>query len=214
MDPFRTPLLTARDAARHLQMPESTLDAWIASTNGRPSLIHAVTPERRGWARLPFVAVIEAYVLRSLRELGASMDEVRQAAAIVRDEFDDEYALASKRIASDGIDLFVRLADDSLLQVKTQQLGIREVLDGFLRYVSWDDQGRPTRLQLAQYPDEAAVVLDPRFGWGSPVLAHSKVPVDSVLQLWRSGEPMAEVAAEYRLTTDVVERVLRAASAA
>lgn len=214
MDRKNTPLLTAREAARHLRMPESTLDAWIIAKPGQPSLIHAVSPERRGWPRLPFVAIIEAYVLRSLRELGASMDEVRRAAAIVREEFDDEYALASQRIASDGIDLFVRLADDSLLQVKSNQLGIREVLADYLRYVTWDDEGRPAQLRLSQYPDDAAVILDPRFGWGSPVLSGSKVPVDAVLQLWRSGEPMADVAAEYGLTRELVEGVLRAASAA
>lgn len=214
MDANGTPLLTARDAARHLRMPESTLDSWIVSRRGAPSLIHAVTPERRGWPRLPFVAIIEAYVLRSLRELGAPMDEVRKAAAIVREEFGDEYALATQRIATDGVDLFVQLADDSMLQVKHQQLGIREVLDGYLRYVTWDDKGRPAQLRLSQYPDAAAVIIDPRFGWGSPVLSTSKVPVDAVLQLWRNGEPMSEVAAEYGLTTDVVEGVLRAASAA
>lgn len=76
-------------------MPESTLDSWIVSRRGSPALIHAVTPERRGWPRLPFVAIIEAYLLRSLRELGAPMDEVRKAAAIVREECGDEYALAT-----------------------------------------------------------------------------------------------------------------------
>ncbi|MDO9458472.1 DUF433 domain-containing protein [Nocardioides sp.] len=214
MDANHTPLLTAREAARHLRMPESTLDSWIVSRRGEPSLIHAVTPEQRGWPRLPFVAIIEAYVLRPLRELGAPMDEVRKAAAIVREEFGDEYALATQRIATDGVDLFVRLADDSMLQVKHQQLGIREVLDGYLHYVTWDDEGRPAQLRLSQYPDAAAVIIDPRFGWGSPVLASSKVPVDAVLQLWRNGDPMADVAAEYGLITDVVEGVLRAASAA
>ncbi|GAA5143911.1 DUF433 domain-containing protein [Nocardioides marinquilinus] len=195
-------------------MPESTLDSWIVDSPRRPSLIHAVQPERRGWPRLPFIAVIEAYVLRSLRELGAPMDQVRLAAETVRHELGDEYALASKRIATDGVDVFVRLADESVLQVKHRQLGIREVLADYLTYVTWDDDGRPVRLRLSQYPEQAPVILDPRFGWGSPVLSESKVPVDAVLKLWRNGEPMSEVAAEYGLSTDVVEGVLRAASAA
>lgn len=214
MDRFETPLLTARDAARHLNMPESTLDSWIVRQRDSRSLIHAVTPERRGWPRLPFIAVIEAYVLRSLRELGAPMDQLRMAAEVVQAELGDEYALANKRIATDGVDVFVELADKSLLQVKRNQLGIREVLDGYLRFVTWDDEGRPLRLRLRQYPDAAGVIIDPRFGWGAPVLSSSKVPVDAMLQLWRSGEPMSAVAAEYGLNQDVVEGVLRTASAA
>ncbi len=46
------------------------------------------------------------------------MDEVRKAAAIKRKEFGDVYALANQRIATDGVDLLVRVADDSMLQVK------------------------------------------------------------------------------------------------
>lgn len=214
MDARTTPLLTARDAARHLNMPESTLDAWIIRTPEHGSLIHAVTPERRGWPRLPFFAIIEAYVLRSLRELGASMADIRLAADLVRREFKDEFALASQRIATDGVELFVDMADQSLVHVRGNQYGIREVLSDYLQYVKWDDEGKPAQLRLKQYPAGAEVIIDPRFGWGAPVLGDSKVPVDAMLQLWRTGEPMSVVAEEYGLTSAVVEDVLRAASAA
>lgn len=210
---FNTPILTARDAARHLRMPESTLDVWIAKQASSAPLIHSIDPERRGWPRLPFVAVIEAYVLRSLRDLGASMSEIRETAEFVRNEFGDEYALASQRIASDGVDLFVELAGKQFFSVKRNQFGIREVLTHYLQYVTWDDDGKPKRLRLQQYPEGAAVVIDPRFGWGSPVLERSKVPVEAMLSLWRAGDPMTVVAQEFDLPVGVVEDVLRAAAA-
>lgn len=213
MDIRSTPLLTAREAARHLNMPESTLDAWVASSPEHAPLVHAVIPERRGWPRMPFIAIIEAYVLRSLRELGAPMSDVRLAAEYVRREFGDEYALASQRIATDGVAIFVELADKSLVHVRDNQLGIREVLTDYLKFIRWDDQGRPSQLKLRQYPDSARVIIDPRFGWGAPILERSKVPVDSMLELWRNGESIRSVAAEFALSPDVVEDVLRAAAA-
>jgi uncharacterized protein (DUF433 family) len=213
MDIRSTPLLTAREAARHLDMPESTLDAWIASRAGDGPLVHAVRPERRGWPRMPFLAIIEAYVLRSLRGAGMSMEDIRRAATIVREEFGDEFALATRRIATDGVSLFVQAADASLIHARDRQLGIREVLEDYLRYISWDDQGDPTRLILRQYPAAAEVVIDPSFGWGAPVLAASKVPVEAMLDLWRTGESIKVVAREYDLTADVVEDVLRTAAA-
>ncbi|HWI42008.1 MAG TPA: DUF433 domain-containing protein [Nocardioides sp.] len=213
MDIYRTPLLTAREVARHLKMPESTLDVWIASQADDAPLIHAVQPERRGWPRMPFISIIETYVLRSLRELGAPKADVLRAAEIIRHEFGDEYALASKRIATDGIALFVELADKSILHVRDNQYGIREVLDGYLQYITWDDDGKPRNLRLRQYPDQAQVVIDPRFGWGAPVLANSRVPVEAMLDLWRTGEPMSIVSEEFDLPLTVVEDVLRVAAA-
>jgi uncharacterized protein (DUF433 family) len=211
VDPQRNPLLTARETARYLKMPESTLDNWIAQPAGEP-LVHAVAPERRGWPRVPFVGVIEAYVLRSLRQMGMSMRDIRLAAGIVRSELRDPYALAQHRIATDGVALFVRLADASIIHVRDQQIAIGEVIAGYLTYITWDEEGLPTRLHLPQYPKDAEVIIDPRFGWGAPVLAATKTPVEAIVQLWRTGEEMAEIADEYGLSPATVENVLRQAA--
>ena len=210
-DIYTTPLLTAREAARYLKMPESTLDSWLAD-DSRQSLVHAVSPERRGWPRVPFVGIIEAYVLRTLRELGFPMPDIRRAADLARAEFEDPYALASERIATDGVGLFVRVADESVIHAKDRQIAIPEVISEYLTYISWDVTGSPERLRLPQYPSEAEVIIDPRFGWGAPVLAKSKVPVEALVSLWRTGEPISVVAEEYDLPADVVENVLRQAA--
>jgi len=210
-DIYNTPLLTAREAARHLQMPESTLDTWLAGGSGLP-LVHAVAPERRGWPRVPFVGIIEAYVLRALRELDFTMPDIRRAAELVRKEFDDPYALAKQRIATDGVGLFVRVADESLVQARDRQVAIPEVISNLLTFIRWDAKGNPAQLRLPQYPAEAEVIIDPRFGWGAPVLAKSKVPVEAMVSLWRTGESISAVAEEYDLPADVVENVLRQAA--
>jgi uncharacterized protein (DUF433 family) len=210
-DIYRTPLLTAREAARYLKMPESTLDSWLADTSGT-SLVHAVEPERRGWPRVPFIGIIEAYVLRTLRELGFTMPDIRRTADLARAEFEDPYALANERIATDGIDLFVRVADESVVHARDHQIAFPEVISEYLTYISWDAGGGPERLRLPQYPSEAEVVIDPRFGWGAPVLAKSKVPVEAMVSLWRTGESIKTVAEEYELPPDVVENVLRQAA--
>jgi uncharacterized protein (DUF433 family) len=193
-------------------MPESTLDNWLAASRSGEPLVHAVTPERRGWPRVPFVGIIEAYVLRALRDLGMPLADIKKAAEIVRAEFDDPYALASKRIATDGITVFVRLADDSLVHARDKQGAIREVLDEYLRYIEWSEDGSPKRLRLSQYPAGADVVIDPRFGWGAPVLDRNKVKIDDIVALWRAGESIKQVADEYDLTESAVEDVLRQAA--
>ncbi|MEJ7630494.1 MAG: DUF433 domain-containing protein, partial [Nocardioidaceae bacterium] len=203
-------LLTARQTARYLTMPESTLNTWLAISSDEP-LVHAVAPERRGWPRVPFVGIVEAHVLRALRVVGMPMDEIRRAAAIVRAEFDDPFVLAKRRIATDGVAVFVRLADESMVRARDHQHAIKEVLESHLHDIEWDT-GTAIRLRLPRYPSSAEVVIDPRFGWGSPVLTANKVKVSDVVALWRTGEPISAVAEEYDLTETVVEDVLRQAA--
>ncbi|WBB80153.1 DUF433 domain-containing protein [Micromonospora sp. WMMD882] len=56
------------------------------------------------------------------------------------------------------------------------------------------------------------MIIDPRFGWGAPVIARTKVPVEAVVGMWRAGEPSDVVADEYGLIIDEVEQVIRVAA--
>jgi uncharacterized protein (DUF433 family) len=210
-DYYSRPILTARETARYLGMPESTLDVWLLDRGNQP-LVHAVEPEKRGWPRVPFVGVIEAYVLRALRDLKLPMEDIRKAAELVREEFDDPYALAHPRIVTDGVALFVKAADESYIHARDRQLGIPELLRAHLKSIEWDAGGNAKRLHLRDFPDAADVIIDPRFGWGAPVLGRSKVKVEDLVSLWRNGERLASIAAEYDLPVDVVEDVLRRAA--
>lgn len=211
IDYYSTPILTARETARYVGMPESTLDVWLMDRGNSP-LVHAVTPERRGWPRVPFVGVIEAYVLRALRDLRLPMSEIRKAADLVRQEFDDPFALAHRRVVTDGVALFVQMADKSYVHARDRQIAISDVLEEHLKRIDWGVDGNASRLHLRDFPAAADVIIDPRFGWGAPVLGQSKVKVEDLVVLWRNGVRLATIADEYGLTIDVVEDVLRRAA--
>lgn len=215
IDRFRAPLLTVPEAAQSLLIPERTLHNWLSDrAAGRP-LVHGVRALRRGHPSMPFIALVEAYVLRSLRNLGLSQNKITRAAADIRREFDTEYGLASKRVATDGIDVFIHYFEtDVLARAGDGQMPIREVINDYLRYIMWEDDDEfPTRLTLRMYdPDVARVVIDPRFGWGAPIVEASSTPVSAVLGMWRAGEPARVVAEEYGLTVDQVEALVRVAA--
>lgn len=203
-------MLTPKEVARHLLIPTSTVYHWLGEkANGAP-LVHQVTPEKRGRPSVPFVAVVEAYVLRSLRSLGLSMPKIKDAAAEVRRVIDTPYALATRKITTDGVDVFVHYAEGDLARVGDNQRPFRDVIDKYLQYIEWDSgDGFARSLRLRQYPDVAPVVLDPRFGWGAPVVQSAKVPVDNIVDLWLAGESFSDVAYEYGLTSEQVEAICR-----
>ena len=212
IDRFNDPLLTPRDVAHHLRIPPSTLYDWLReSADGKP-LVHRVEPERRGWPSVPFVAVVEAYVLRSLRDLRLSKRRIREAAAEVRRTFDTPYALATKKIMTDGVDIFIEYVPGDMARASDGQRPIREVIEGYLRCIHWDASDEfADRLRLRQYPDVAPVIIDPRFGWGEPVVESSKVPVQAIVDLWLAGESLEVVANEYEMTREQVEAICRVA---
>ncbi len=212
VDKFHDPLLTPKETARHLLIPRSTLYYWLDEEADGTPLVHRVTPERRGWPSVPFVAVVEAYVLRSLRDLGLRKHKIRDAAEAVRREFGTPYGLATRKIVTDGVDIFLEYADGDIARVDDQQRPIREVLDGYLRYIGWDSGDEfASTLKLRQYPDVAPVIIDPRFGWGAPVIEANHVPVEAVVNMWLAGDSLEDVAYEYDLTPEQAESICRAA---
>lgn len=160
---------------------------------------------------MPFAALVEAFVLRALRnELGFTKRQIADTVADVRDTFGTDFALASKRIATDGIDIFIQHADDEFARVGDHQFLIRDVVGNYLRYITWDARGEfAARLKLPGFGDDADVVVDPRFAWGDPVVERNKVPIRAVVDLWAAGEPLSVVAEEYGLTIPEAEEICR-----
>jgi uncharacterized protein (DUF433 family) len=146
-------------------------------------------------------------------ELQLKKSTIRDAAAAIRREFHTEYGLATKRIATDGIDIFIEHADRELMRATDRQTPIREVIENDLRYIAWDvTDDAPARLRLRQYPNIAPVIIDPRFALGMPVIEENRVPVDAVVGLWQAGEPFDIVADEYGLSREQVEAICRTAT--
>lgn len=212
VDVFQDALFTPADVSHHLVIPERTVYDWLSDQTPGGPLVHHVQPERRGRASVPFIALVEAYVLRAMRkELRFSTKRIRDAVTALREELDTPYALASKRLVSDGIDLFVQYSDDELARVGDRQMPVREFITDYLRYIDWGDTDYAARLRLPRFPDVAPVIIDPRFSWGDPVVERTKVPVQAVVDLWRAGEPIDVVAENYGLTDVEVEAICRAA---
>jgi|KBSSwiStaDraftv2_1062776.scaffolds.fasta_scaffold03943_7 uncharacterized protein (DUF433 family) len=217
VDIFTDPLFTPREVATYLRIPQPTVYSWLRPVEKGPQLVHQIPPERRGAASVPFVALVEAYVLRALRDLRLTKRQIRNVVDDVREEFNTEYALATKKIATDGIDLFIEHVDGELSRAGDRQAPIREVITDYLRYITFDATGTEatgyaSQLRLPKY-GVAPVVIDPRFGWGVPIVEKSRVPVSAVIDLYSAGESMAVVADEYGLTVDDVEAICRAALA-
>lgn len=201
VDIYKDALFNVADAATYIAMPHTTLGEWKSQR-----AIHSVAPLRRGLPSLPFVAVVEAFVLRSLVEAGFPQRRIREAAEGARAYFNDPYALARPGIGHDGTEIFIKAGGDELLRARDRQQAISETVTHFREFIQWDGQ-HPTQLRLRQYG--GPVILDPRFGWGRPVVRQNRVPLAAIIDLWHARESMQTIAEEFDMERDDVERLIQ-----
>lgn len=205
---FAEPLLTAAQAALHLAVPRTTIAEWAAA-----GLLHTVASTGRFLPTMPLVAVAEAQVLDGLRRWGLHGLEIRRAVRRLQAEF-GPFALLAQRLGTDGGTLLRDLSGPDTAprweRVVDGQAVLPTIVDDHVRYFEWEPDGSPRRLILRSYARYgAAVVLDPRYGYGQPVFARTAVRVADVMRLFHAGETAQDIARDYDLTPTEVDAAIR-----
>jgi uncharacterized protein (DUF433 family) len=203
---FTEPLMTPAVAAVHLGIPRNTVRSWATG-----QLVHTVPAAGSQAPTLPFVALVEAQILRELRDAGLSMQQLRAGVKQLQHDTGEQYVLARNDIATDGGSLLYNAATKvapEWVRVKDKQGTFRQVIEALFRFVSYADDGCAQRLRLRPY-GHAEVIIDPRFGWGRPVLSSTKVPVDVIADLFFAGESVEDIADDFNISTEQVQAVVR-----
>ena len=118
------PLYSVFEASRYLQMPETTLRAWVAgrtyplrSGGSRHSeaVIELADPKS---SRLSFTNLTEAHVLDALRrQYHVELPQVRRAVHYLREHFRTRHPLVHHKMLTDGQHLFVWLTFSALMGI-------------------------------------------------------------------------------------------------
>ncbi len=231
IDRFDTPLYTVAEAARYLDVPTSTLATWARGYRRRPlgrqevigDPVLATSPDApRGTPSVPFVGLAEGMVLAALRRSGVPLQRIRPALTRLEEEFGIRHALASKQLYSDGAEVLydygrrdpgsdgARAVDD-LVVVRNGQRVFNTVVESYLSRITFSADGYASLVRLPAY-ELADVVVDPTRGFGQPIFAEGGARLDDALAMFRAGEPLESVAAEFGVTRDHLEDAVRVAT--
>ena len=229
VDRFKIPLYGLGEAAGYLAVRPSTLATWAYGYERRRAaegvivarpVITAVRPARRHEAAVPFIGLAEAYALAAFRQAGVLLQRIRPAIDALDQELGLRYALASRRLHTDGAEIFYDYAQHAghtpegesageLVVVRNNQRVFVEVVQRYLRRVDFAADGYAQVIHLPQYR-VADVTIDPDHAFGRPRFRRGGAARDDVIELFVAGEPVEMVAAEFGLTRDEVEDALRA----
>ena len=206
------------ETSHYLIIPQATVRSWVV---GRPY------PTKRGKKyfkpvidlpdaairSLSFINLIEVHVLDAIRrEHSVPLDKIRIAIDYLRDEFGSEHPLAEESFATDGLNLFVEKYGQLINVTRAGQLGMKALLEAYLRRIDRDAKGVAVRLYpftRKRSPEEPkAVVIDPYISFGRPVLIGTGIATSVVAERYKAGESIEQLCTDYgRKRLDIEEAI-------
>jgi uncharacterized protein (DUF433 family) len=207
------PMHTAAEVARWARTTPQTARRWITGyTYNSGSGQRWSPPVARPRSDEPFLTfehVVEIAAVAALRRAGLSMQRIRADIEFARRELDIEHPLLSERFLTDGRELFLR--DKATHPHFTNLSRVGQLawseLEAVLRELDYAEDLLAQRWWPAGR--DVGVVVDPLVNFGRPVVAIVGVRTETLGDRWAAGVTLAELAAEYRINTAVVERAVQ-----
>jgi len=134
---------------------------------------------------------MELRVVKALVDVGLSLQHVRRVATLASDLFHTPYPFASRKIFTDGHEVFASLTRDSddpiLIEIshRHSQLIARPIIADYLTELDFDPQSSLAR-RWWPLGRQIPIVLDPTVSFGAPVVAGTATRTEVVAGLARA----------------------------
>ncbi len=219
---FDTPAYHISEAARILNLPVATVTSWCfgqsyrTAAGERKFFKPVVAPADVRSRLLSFANLCELHVLAVIRRRHKiSLFKVRGSVEYLRKKLDADRPLINQQFHTNGIDLFIEHASQLLNVSREGQEAMRGDFEQALARIERDDRGAPVRLfpfsrattQGALQPK--SIVIDPRVSFGRPVLAKVAIPTEIIVDRFRAGDTLKEMAQDYGVDEKEIEEALR-----
>lgn len=157
-----------------------------------------------------------------MRSSGVPLQRIRPALAGLEEQFGLGHALASRRLYTDGAEVLLDYAESGadptaaravreLVVVRNGQRVFNEVVASYLSRVEFSEDGYARVIRLPAY-EVAEILVDPSLGFGQPVFARGGARLEDALAMFRAGESLDVVAAEYGVPVDQLKDAVRIAT--
>lgn len=220
-DQRELPRYGIKESAYYLGIPKATLVSWAEGRyyplkhGGRKFFKPLI--DMRGGSLLSFYNLVEAHILKSMRKLYAlHVLEIRSAIQYIARRFPSVHPLITEQFWTDGKDLLVKKLELTIDASSGGQLGLRPVLDLYLRRIERDRFGLPMQLfpfrvgwreKIDEEPPKT-VVIDPDVSSGRPVVYGTGVMTCILSGRYKAGERIGELARDYGLSRHRVEEAI------
>ncbi len=158
---------------------------------------------------LSFNNLLEARVLRALRvRHGVQMEAIRKAIKMAEKELSVDRLLLRQDLRTDGSSLLIQYYGQYVHLNPGKQIAMKKILDSVLARIDWDNDNFAKRFYPSFVGDERKVFIDPLYSFGRAVVSKRYISTQVIYGRVNSGEPMEDVAKDYRISTKEVEQAV------
>lgn len=164
-------------------------------------------------SRLSFLNLIEAHVLRALRQQhGVALQDVRDAISIAEREHGIDRLLVDPRLKTSAGRLFLDRYYDLVELTASQQLAMRVVLERYLERIDYGPDGLPARFfPFERIPDtggKRVISLNPFVAFGKAVVERRGVSTRIIAERLDAGESKESLIDDYEITEIELEEAI------
>jgi uncharacterized protein (DUF433 family) len=210
------PLYTYAEADRLASVPRGTSSRWVKGYQYRnewgeriaqPSI--TAGPTDRTQPGVSFFDFVGIKAIAGLKRMRFGLPRIREVVRYCQDELGVAYPLATETFKADRKRIYMTAGDGRLLEVLGGQRGAQawdEVLDPFLDTLDYQNDFARRWWPLGK---DDLVVVDPDYGFGSPVIVNSGLRTELVAERAEVGDAPGVIAYDFNLTREQVASALR-----
>lgn len=214
------PLYRLTEVAFYTHGNLSTLRSWVVgrehANKAGKRYLPVLQVSHQGQAdALSFINLIEAHVLVALRRTHkVPLSKIRDAVLWLRKETGSKHPLAELQIETNGLDIFIRHLNHIISASEQGQMVIRDIMERYLRRIERDANGIP----IVFYPFTVSdpfretqndIVINPAIAFGRPVIRGTRIATATILERYKAGESLSDLAKDYGVELRIVEEALR-----
>jgi uncharacterized protein (DUF433 family) len=210
------PLYSLAEVAYFVGVPKTTMHRWAryGVTKRLEPIEPLIVPADRDHAMFSFYNLVEAHILSvTTRVHKVKVGRIRAAIQACRDLAlsNPNHPLLSREFHTDGLDLFVKTIEGrrhlTINVSQHGQLGLREVLDSYLRRIDRDSAFNPTRFFPANQSGRVVSVI-PTVSSGRPIIDSAGIPVAAIWNRRNAGDSVELIADDYDIPESEIEGAL------
>lgn len=200
------------EAGRLLHIPSSTIRHWLFGYSyhhhgPRTQQAPLWNPQYGADQEEPLLGfrdLLEARIVRGLRQTGLGLPTIRECLELARDVVQDDHPFSTRRFKTDGRTLFVEQGN-AVLDLKKRQHVFRKVIEPTFVDLEFDADAA-SRWWLN--PVRKTLVIDPERSFGQPIVAETGVSTARLAQAVAAEGSVDRVAQLFELKPAVVRDAL------